>query len=564
MGIVGRAWRGSRARVVGAVTETWSATRVVFGNPNLRRVNLALAGSMVGDWAFATAVTVWAYRYGGASAVGVFVAVRLALVALALPFLSVLVDRLPRKPFLITADLVRVVLVSVAAVAVWLDGPPFLVLALAVLAALTGAPFRPAQSALMPSLAQTPHQLTAANAVSSTLESLSFFLGPAIGALLLTVSDVALVFVFNTATFLWSAALLARLKVPAPAPDAVAARPLDGGRATRFLAEALGGFQVVGRDRRLLLVGALICAQTVVSGASMVFTVVVAVELVGTGPAGVGLLQSVLGVGAVLGGLLAISRSRGRSIAVDFGCGVLGWAVPPLLLAVWPSPPMAFLAFALMGLGNALVDVNLLTLVQRLTPAPVLGRVFGALESALIATTALGAFVMPVLIALLGVRGALAVVSVPIVAFAAVSIPALRRLDRTVVPPEQLGLLLAQPLFQPLPLSVLEGLARRLVAVSVPVDREVIWAGDHGDRLYLIEHGEFEATRGARVLSRMGPGDCFGEIALLRHVPRTATVVSVTEGTVHTLERDDFLAAMGAHPESASRAEGLVQRRIVR
>ena len=316
-----------------ALGETASSARLVFANPNLRRVNLALAGSMVGDWAFATAVIVWAYQYGGAAAVGGYAVVRLLLIALTLPFVSTLVDKIPYRLFLVTTDLVRAVLVLAAAGIIWLDGPPIAVLVLSVAAGLVGAPFRPAQMALLPSLAKTPHELTAANAVSSTLESLSFFLGPAIAGLLLSATNASAVFVLDALTFVWSAVLLSGL----PAGDR---KPTDGGpaEASHLLADATAGFRIIGQDRRLLLVTVLCCGQTVIAGASTVFGVLIAVDVVRIGPEGVGYLDAVLGVGAIAGGLVALSRAARGSVARDFGAGVVGWALPLLLVAVWPSP----------------------------------------------------------------------------------------------------------------------------------------------------------------------------------------------------------------------------------
>ncbi len=542
-----------------AFAETASSARLVFGNPNLRRVNLALAGSMIGDWAFATAVIVWAYQYGGAAAVGGYAVVRLMLIALSLPFLSTLVDRLPYKLFLVTTDLVRAVLVTAAAAVIWLDGPPVAVLVLSVVAGLVGAPFRPAQMALLPSLARTPHELTAANAVSSTLESLSFFVGPAIAGLLLGVTDASAVFVLNGLTFLWSAALLSRLPRVAP-------KPTEGGPAesAHLLAEATAGFRTIGRDRRLLLITVLCCLQTLIAGASTVFAVLIAVDVVRIGPEGVGYLDAVLGVGAIVGGLVALNRAARGSVARDFGAGVVGWALPLLLVAIWPSPAVAFLAFAIIGLANPLVDVNMLTLMQRIAPESVLGRLFGALESALIGTMALGAVLMPVLNELVGLRWGLAILGVPVLVAVGVCFPALARLDRTVAPPERLDLVAALPIFQPLAPGVLENLARRLTPVTVAAGQTVITAGEPGDRFYLIERGRLDARRGTEVLSTMAAGDCFGEIALLRDVPRTATVVATDDAVLHALERDDFLAAVGANPDAAGRADTLVNRRLAR
>jgi MFS family permease len=518
---------------------------------------------MIGDWAFVTAVTVFTFRWGGAAAVGGYVALRLALVAVALPFLSILADRLPRKAFLVGTDLIRAGLVGISAVLGWFGGPPALVLTLAVLAGLVGSPFRPAQAALLPSLASDPHELTAANAVSSTLESLSFFVGPAIAGVLLGLIDVPAIFALNAATFVWSAIMLSGLVVPtAPAPAGPPAGPDDEpSPPTRFFTEAMAGFATIGGDRRLLLVTVLCCVQTIIAGASLVFGVVIAVEVVRLGPEGVGYLDATVGVGAIVGGLVAISRASHNRTARDFGVGVLGWGLPLVIIAVWPSPVTAFLAMVLIGLANPLVDVNLVTLLQRLTPDAVLGRVFGALESAAIATMALGAFVMPLLIHLVGLRWSLVIIGTPLLVGGLASLRALARIDTTVDPPAYLALVQALPLFQPLAPAAQEGLARRLVTVPVTAGQTVITEGEPGDRFYLVESGLLDATRGTEQLSRMGPGDCFGEIALLRDVPRTATVTAVEDAVLHALERDDFLTAVGADAEATYRAEALVSRR---
>jgi MFS family permease len=542
-----------------ALRETASSARLVFANPDLRRVNLALAGSMVGDWAFATAVTVWAYQFGGAAAVGAYAVVRLLLIAFSLPFVSVLVDRLPYKLFLVTADLIRAVLVGTCALIVWLGGPPVVVLVLAVVAGLVGAPFRPAQLALTPSLAKTPHELTAANAVGSTIESLAFFVGPAVAGLLLGVADASAIFLLDALTFVWSAALLSRL--PAGRTKADEETPSER---PRMLAEATAGFRVIAGERSLLLVAVLYCVQTIVAGASVVFAVLIAVDIVRIGPEGVGYLDAVLGAGAIIGGLLALSRAGRRSVGRDFGAGVVGWALPLLLVSVWPSPVVAFAAFAIVGLANPLVDVNAMTLVQRLAPASVLGRVFGALESALIGTMALGALLMPLLVELVGLRWGLTILAVPVLVATLACFPALARIDRTVSAPEQLALVTGLPIFQPLAPGVLEQLARRLTPVEVPAGRTVITAGEPGDRFYLIERGRLDARRGDEVLSTMTAGDCFGEIALLRDVPRTATVVATEDTVLQALEREDFLAAVGADPDATGRANTLVNRRLAR
>jgi len=550
-----------------AIRETGSSIRLVFRNPNLRRVNLALIGSLIGDGAYATAVTVFAYTYGGATAVAAYVVARLGLSAVVLPFSSVLIDRLPRKRFMIGTDLIRAVLVGLAAVIIWVSGPPSAVLVIAVIAGLVGAPFRPAQQAILPSLVNTPQELTAANGVASTLESLSFFVGPAIGALLLGVADVPAVFVLNVATFIWSASMISRLVLPvAPViANGGGADPTDDAEGKEsFVTEVSAGFRTIGQDRRLRLLVLLCCAQTLVSGAAMVFTVLIADDVAGIGARGVGFLNAVLGIGAIVGGLIAISRSGRGSLAQDFGLGVFLWALPPLVVSIWPSPVVAFAAYAVIGLANPLVDVSVLTLFQRLTPDAVLGRVFGALESSFIAAMGLGALLMPLLLSVIGLRGALAAISIPVMALVLVCVPALRRIDRTVDAPEHLDLIQALALFQPLSPAVQEWLARSLTPVPVAPGEVVIREGEPGHRFYLIESGRLDAVRGDTLLTEMVAGDCFGEIALLRDVPRTATVIARENSTLQALDRSDFLAAVGVNADAFSQADRLVSRRITR
>src|SRR3954447_22419632 len=389
-----------------AVRDTGKSLRTVFRNPGLRRVNLAFAGSMIGDWAYATAVTVWAYGVGGATAVGVWGVVRLISMAVAAPFASMLADRHSRKLVMVGADLCRAVLVTTAAGFVYWDGPVLVVFALGTLAAICGSPFRPAQSAMLPSLVDEPAELTAANGTASTLESLAFFVGPAIGGLLLTVADVPLVFVLNALTFVWSALLVVGVR---PRTAAVAAKPDDaepddaGPAASEgFWRESMAGFVTIWKDPDLRLITGVYSAQTIVAGASLVFGVAIAVDIVGHGPQGVGYLDAVLGVGAILGGLVAIGRGTAQRLATDFGVGVLFWALLLLLICVWPKAAPAFVAMFIIGAANPVVDVNASTILQRIAPDAVLGRVFGALESALISAMALGALVMPLLLTTVG------------------------------------------------------------------------------------------------------------------------------------------------------------------
>jgi MFS family permease len=556
------------ASIGSAVRETGSSLSIVFRRAPLRRLNLALAGSLIGDWAYATAVAVWAYDVGGAAAVGIWSTIRLAMMAVVAPFGSAMADRMSRKKLMVICDLARTVLVLAAAAVVEYDGPNAVVFVLATLAPLFGTAFRPAQLALTPSLVDNPQELTAANGVSSTLESLAFFVGPAIAGFLLAVADVATVFVLNAATFALSAALVAGIRLRSDSSPAAVALESDSGSdepaepKVGFLSEAMEGFRVVWRSADLRLVFVIYSAQTVVAGASYVFAVAIAFDLTDLGAAGLGWLDSTLGVGAIFGGFLAIGLATRKRLASDFGWGVIFWALPLLLISIWPTAAAAFVAMAIIGAANPVVDINANTIIQRVTPDAVLARVFGALESCLIATMALGALAMPVLIAGPGLRWGLVILAVPIVAIGLAALPHLRRLDRSVSEPAGVELLGSTPLFAPLARPLLENLAGRMVRVAVPAGETVVREGDVGDRFYVIESGSLAATFEGRPLSTMGPGECFGEIALLRDVPRTATVTAVEDSVLQAVERDDFLAALSGDRDLMSRTESLASRRI--
>ena len=554
-----------RARSV--IAETWNPLAAVFRNQALRRIQLALLGSMVGDWAYATAVAVFAYGVGGAKAVGLYFTVRLALMAVAAPFVATMADRMPRKLVMIACDLVRFALVAAAAACLYLDTPSWPVFGLSGLASLVAAAFRPAQNAWMPALADSPEELTAANGAASTLESLSFFVGPALGAFLLMLTDVPTVFMLNAATFLWSALLVASIR---PRPGALASEALmsaDGSEEEEhapasIFRETTAGLGAVVGDRDILMVVSLLCVQTVVAGASAVFSVVMAVDILDSGSKGVGYINSAFGVGAIIGGFVAIGRARKRRLAQDMSLGVVLWSIPLLALWVWPTPVMVFAVIILMGFGNPLVDVNYATILQRITPDEVMGRVFGTVEGAAIGTMALGSLVMPFLIDVFGLGRGLGLLGLAMAILVLPWLPRAFRLDRDLAVPPGVPLLEAIPMFAPLTPATVENLARNLIRFEVPAGSVIVHEGQESDRFFVIESGRVSVTHGDTFIRHEGPGEFFGEIGLLRDVPRTATVTADSDTVLQVLERDDFLSAVTGQSEARMAADAIVSRRI--
>ncbi len=324
-----------------------------------------------------------------------------------------------------------------------------------------------------------------------------------------------------------------------------------------FLQEVSAGFRAIGADRGVLLIVGVYAAQTIVAGASGVFVVVLALETLDLGQSGVGVLDAVFGIGALVGGFVALVLAQRGRLALDFGGGVVLWALPLLLVAAWPTLPVAVVAFLLVGLGNSVVDINAYTILQRVVPEEVMGRVFGAMESILIATMAFGALAMPAMISLFGIRASLAILGGAIGVLAVFSLPGLRRVDLTSLAPVGLPLVRGVPFLAPLPERILERLARSLIQVEVPAGEVVFSEGDHGDRFYILESGEVEILG-----KRFGPGESFGEIALLRDVPRTATVTAITALVLQAIERDVFIPAVTGHGEAEESVENVIATRL--
>ncbi|HKO74773.1 MAG TPA: MFS transporter [Gaiellaceae bacterium] len=537
--------------------ESLRAIGDVFGNPGLRRLQFAWIGSVTGDWAYAIALAVFAYEAGGATAVGLVALLRFLPSAAVAPFAAVLADRYPRQRVMLAADAIRAVALAGAAAVALADGPAPAVYALAALVAVVSTAFQPAQAALIPTLARDPRELTAANVASSTIESVGSFLGPAIGGLLLAVTSPGVVFAATAGAFVWSALNVARIPASPPAREDVVEEALHR--------EALAGFRAIFAHPSLRLVVGLYSAQTLVAGALNVLVIVAALELLDLGRSGPGLLNSAVGIGGLIGAGVALGLVGMRGLGTAFAFGLVLWGLPLVLFGAWPTTGAAVLFLGLLGIGNTLVDVSGLTLLQRTAPPEVLGRVFGVLESLVVGTLGLGAIIAPLLVSLFGVRWALVATGLLLPALALASWPRLRTIDeRAVVPRHELERLRSLPLFAPLPPATLEHLATNLVRVPAAAGSEITRQGDVGDRFYLVDGGELEVSSDGQVVSALGPGDYFGEIALLRDVPRTATVTAKTDAALLALERDEFVSAVTGHPASLEAADAVVAARLGR
>lgn len=537
------------------IGESLRAFRAVYGNRGLRLLQISWAGSMVGGWAYVVALAVFAYREDGAYAVGALAVARWVTGAAAAPLAGVIADRYPRVVVSAASSALRAAAMAAIGVAILADTSAFVVYGLAVLAAVAGVVVGPAEAALTPALARTPEELTAANVSSSTIESVGTFAGPALGGFLLAATSTSVVF-FVTAGLLLATALVVSRIPEERRPEAEHEEEEGGGG-------VLAGFRAIAGDPGLRLVVGLLAAYTLVDGALDVLIVVLALETLDLGSAGVGFLNSTAGVGGLVGVVVAAALVGRSRLATDIGAGMALWGIPIVLIGIWPNKAAALALLAAVGAATTLLGVAGDTLLQRAVPDAVLARVFGALDSVLLVAIAAGAAAAPALVDLLGARGALLVVGAVLPLLALLSWRRLTAIDDAAqVPRRELDLLAGHPIFAPLPPATREALARRLVLRRVAPGDTIFRQGDPGDDFYLVADGRVRVAVDGEPVAELGPGEGFGEIALLRDVPRTATVEAVTEATLYALDRASFLGAVNRYGESAAAAERVVGTRL--
>jgi CRP-like cAMP-binding protein len=175
----------------------------------------------------------------------------------------------------------------------------------------------------------------------------------------------------------------------------------------------------------------------------------------------------------------------------------------------------------------------------------------------------MGSLLVPPVALLFGPQGAAIALGLLLPAIAAIAVLRFARIDaRITLPLEEIAALRLVPMFAPLGAAPLEAVARHLALVPVTAGQVVIRQGDPGDRWYLVRSGTFAVTIAGSLVNDRGPGDAFGEIALLRDVPRTATVTAVTDGQLWALDREEFLAAVTGSPQALYEAERTIRERM--
>ncbi len=528
------------------------AARALASRPALLRLELALfcrfASSAVAMVAYLVAV----YAAMGPVGLGLLGAVPMLPAAAVGSQAGPLGRLVGEERLLVAAQAGRLVAGLAATLCVALGLPIGFVLLASGASAAVGSLVRPLNAALLPAAAQTPEELVAANVASSVGEGLATLLGPAVGGVLVVAGGPALALgaaaaVALAGTVLASAAGATRHEI----------------RRARTRSSLLDAAETL-RDRpAALLVIVGFGAQTVVRGLLTTFIVVISFRLLGLGEAGVGWLGAALGLGGFAGALFAVGRDPGVRLVSLFAMALAWWSLPIAFVAVSPVAVVAVVALGIVGFSNAALDVAGYTLLQRAVPSAQRAGVLGLLEGVVGLGIAAGGLLAPALIASLGIRDALVVTGAVLPIVAALM---WRRLSRSgeagVVPAERLAALRRVPLFAPMPLAMLEDLARAARVASFDPGEMLMREGEPGDRYLALTGGAVEVVRGGRVVRTCGPGDGVGEIALLRAVPRSATVRALAPTTAYALDSAAFLSAVTGHDVAAAAAESLVRERL--
>lgn len=527
-------------------------------DPNLLRIQLAYLGFKMAEHATWLAMLVYAYAEGGAVLAGVVALVLLIPSAVIAPFAAYSGDRFRRDRVLLASYVIQAASFGLAAAVLYVEPPFPIAFAVAGIYAVSLTFTRPAQGALLPGITRTPQDLTAANVVTGFVESVAIALGPLIAGLILAASEPGTVFATFSVTTALAAVAVGTVRVDRR--DVEPPRRVD---AEDVAQEMLGGFRTLRHEDDVRLLVLLLSARIVVIGALDILYVATAIDLLDIGQQGVGYLAAAAGVGGIIGAAAFATAVRHDRLAGPLLGGALLFGLPIAAIAGVPEVAATLALVVATGAGRSISAVSGNTLLQRIAPSEVLSRVFGVLEGLRMLALGIGSILAPLLVKWLGIEGALIALGALLPIVVLIAFGRIRSIDRRAEAPdaEAMDLLRRISIFEPLPEISLTRVVNDLIELELPAGAAIIREGDVGDRFYVLADGAAAVTRGGEHLVDRGPGDYFGEIALLRDAPRNATVTATTPVRLLALERDAFLEAVTGHPQSLHAADRVAEER---
>jgi MFS family permease len=487
------------------------------------------------------AVILYAYDEGGVGLAGVVGVAQLLPAALLAPPLGSLGDRLPRGAALSGAYAVEALFFGATAVLLASGAPVVAVVTASALATITVSVARPIHYAALPQLAGSPASLVRANSASGVLDGIGIFVGPVVAGVLTERSGPAAALGLSAAAMLAAATLTVRLRLPVAAGDSE-----EGA-----LRSAVAGLRVVATDPPVLVLLLVLGAGFLVAGALEILSVTYADQVLASGDGAAGLLVGATGIGGLIGAGLAAALAYRRRLAPAVVLGLVAAAVPLALVGEVALLVPAVVLLAILGVGEAITAVAGRTLLQRVTDDEVLARVFAVQEAVMLVGLAGGAALAPLLVNSRGASGGFVPLAIGLAVVALGSWGLLRALDgRAQFRPDVLALLRGVPFLAAMAPPDLERLVQKAQRIELPEGTVVIRQGDQGDAFYVVDTGSVTVdVDGVRRAVALGHGAGFGEIALLNHVPRTATITALEPVSLLRIERDDFLAAITGSPD---------------
>lgn len=523
--------------------------RQLLHDPALTRVLSAYGLFCICENAVWISVIVYAYGRGGPTAAGIVAAAQLAPAALSAPMFAAAADRQSPGRVLVGGYVAQAGGCAVMAAASH-GGPAVLVYGGAVFASTFVAATRPAQTTLLPALARDVAGLTAANAAISWLESVGMVLAGVFVGVVVATAGLAGVFVGTCLLLAAAAVVVAPVHVPA-----IRSRE----DVTGAWQDTLDALRAIKANRPARLLVGLLAAEFVVVGALDVLFAVLAIGVLHAGAAWTGYLNAAYGVGGIaFGAVMTVMLGRRLGPVIAVCAAAFGAALALTTSSPHIVPVVVFLV--IVGAGRAGYDVAARSLLQRVVAAELVARVFGVAESLAMFGLAAGSLLTPLLVAAVGNRGTVigvALVAPTVVVLARRAVMSLD--DGAVIPVVEIALLRTVPLFRDLPAPSLEGIARSLVRAALPAGAVILREGQAGDDFVVIAEGAVEVSQNGRLLRVLHRGDGAGEVALLRDVPRTATVTATTDVVLYRLPRQPFLAAVNGHVPTQRRAEQTAQ-----
>jgi hypothetical protein len=541
--------------------------RSTLSDPAMRRLQIASAAWSAGEGAYVVSVLVFAFQTGGAGAVAFVTILRTAPSIVLVPLITTLAGARRADELLRATLVVRIACVLLAGAAVLAATPPLVVYVLVTIDSVVGTVLQPIRGSLLPAIARTPAELVTGNVALTTGDSLGALLGPSLAAVTLVVGGTAAPFIPGLALLALATAISFGIQGAQPLFASRARRRRGDGTRIASMAPSAGAPGAEPApwrpDAALIAVMGCIVVQRMTRGAITVLLVAAAIDLLGMGDPGVGLLTAAIGLGGLVGATMAVGLAGRRYLAPWFAVGMFTWGGGIALVGLLALPVAALTTLAVAGVGKMFVDSVGFSLIQRSVPNDLRTRVLGIHMGLIVAAIASGAFIASLLIGTIGIAPALILVGLLPTAAVTIGWPLVRGADRRALAHDrELQLLEGIPVFQPLQLATKEELAAEMAWQAAEPGRTVCLQGDVGDRFYIIESGAADVEIDGRVSGHLGPGEAFGEIALLRDVPRTATVRATAPLELAVLERREFVAAVTNHRESAALAECLVEQRL--